>query len=81
MSRAAQDGDDRVQQLYSKAQADEKEGRLGQATEDYLEMIRLRPRLAAAHNNLGRLYYQQGKLSEAVESLSNACKLDPKLAP
>jgi tetratricopeptide (TPR) repeat protein len=82
LSRAAlQDTDDRIQQLYAEAQAHEKQGKIAEATEDYLEVIRLSPRMAVAHNNLGRLYYQQGKLNKAVESLRYACKLDPKLAP
>lgn len=77
---ASQTVDQRIEQLGAQAQNEEKNGRVDRAIEDYQEIIRLRPRLAAAHNNLGRLHYQQNKLEEAARSLGRACELDPKLA-
>jgi tetratricopeptide (TPR) repeat protein len=77
---ASQTVDARIQELYGRAQDDEKSGRVDRAIENYQAILRLNPRLTAAHNNLGRLYYQQNKLEEAVKSLSRACELDPKLA-
>lgn len=78
---ASQTADDRIQQLYGQAQEQEKLGHLDRAVEDYQEIVRLSPRLAAGYNNLGRLLYQQGKLEDAAQALRRACELDPKLAP
>ncbi len=77
---ASQMADERIQQLDNQAQEEEKNGNVDRAIESYREIIRLSPRLAAAHNNLGRLYYQQNKLEEATTSLKRACELGPKLA-
>jgi tetratricopeptide (TPR) repeat protein len=73
--------DDRVSVLYSEAHSAETTGQYAVAIEKYQQIVRLAPDLAAAYNNLGRLYYQQGQLEEAVHALSRACELDAKLAP
>lgn len=77
----AQNVDDRVEHLYEKARAHERDGHVDQAIQDYQEILRLKPRSAVVHNNLGRLYYQQTKLPEAVKSLRLACEIDPQLEP
>lgn len=70
---------DRTLQLYGEAKTAEKEGRADAAIEKYRAIITLNPKLAAAHNNLGRLYFQQGRLEEAIRSFQRACELDPAL--
>ena len=77
----SQGAGDRIQELYAKARAEEQRGRTDVAVQEYLEILRLDPKLAAAHNNLGRLYYQQGHLEEAVQSFKRACELNPNLEP
>ena len=71
--------DNRLQQLSTQAREDEKAGHVDQAVDDYKQIIELSPKLAPAYNNLGRLYYQQSKLGEAVKALNRACELDPSL--
>jgi tetratricopeptide (TPR) repeat protein len=77
---AAQDGKDRIQNLYAQSAANEKNGNLEEAIKDYREIIKLNPELPAAYNNLGRLYYRHGQFPEAIESLKLACQFAPKLA-
>jgi tetratricopeptide (TPR) repeat protein len=79
LTAASQDVGDRIQQLYAEAQNAEKEGRANVAIEKYRAIITLNPKLAAAHNNLGRLYFQQSRLEEAIRSFKRACELDPNL--
>jgi tetratricopeptide (TPR) repeat protein len=73
--------DDRISQLYSEAHSAETAGQSALAIEKYQQILKLAPNLAAGYNNLGRLYYQQGQLEEAVRALSRACELNAKLAP
>jgi tetratricopeptide (TPR) repeat protein len=47
----------------------------------YKEAIRLDPKEAKAHNNLGLPLYKQGDLVGAVACFKEALRLDPKLAP
>jgi protein O-GlcNAc transferase len=55
-------------------------GRDGRAI-DYLQaVLRLKPRLAAAHNNLGNVFIIQRKLPEAVASFQEAVRLQPDFA-
>lgn len=72
---------DRTQQLYEEAKQEEKSGHPDAAIQKYKEIIALKPDLAAAYNNLGRLYYQQGQMEEAVKALQRAAQIDPKLEP
>lgn len=77
---AAQDVEERVQNLYAESAANEKDGNLEGAIKDYREIIKLNPVLPAAYNNLGRLYFRHGQFPEAIETLNRACQLAPKLA-
>jgi len=43
----------------------------------YSEAIRLDPGLAAAHTNLGNLYFRRGQRSDALRCYETACALDP----
>jgi tetratricopeptide (TPR) repeat protein len=67
--------DDRISELYSQAQSAESAGQSALAIDKYREILRLEPNLAAAYNNLGRLYYH------AIHALSHVCELNAKLAP
>jgi tetratricopeptide (TPR) repeat protein len=77
----AQAGGDRTQQLYEQAKLAEQAGHSDEAIQKYQEIIKLNPGLAAAYNNLGRLYYRQGQLENAIKPLQHAIQLEPKLEP
>ncbi|HLJ91132.1 MAG TPA: tetratricopeptide repeat protein, partial [Candidatus Angelobacter sp.] len=79
-SPAKEDTGGRIQLLYQDAVRSEKQGRIDQAIGDYQAITRLNPKLAAAYNNLGRLYWQKGNLEAAITTLKHACKLNPALA-
>lgn len=70
-----------VQQLYQKAHADQQAGRSEQAIADYRELLRLDPSIAAAYNNLGRLYFTLNRFPEAVATLEKGLALQPDMAP
>jgi tetratricopeptide (TPR) repeat protein len=72
--------DNRIQQLHAEAKAEEALGNLENAVQKYLGILQLDPKLPAAHNNLGKLYFQQARFSEAIKTLKRACELDPDLA-
>jgi tetratricopeptide (TPR) repeat protein len=76
----SQNVDDRIQQLYTEAQSEDRQGRGDAAIQKYQAILRLNPKLPAAYNNLGQLYFQQGRFEEAIKSLKKACELDSKLA-
>lgn len=81
MASFAQGRSDRIQQLYAQAKLDESSGHAEEAIQKFQEIIKLDPTLAAAYNNLGRLYYQNGHLQEAIKPLRQASQIDPKLEP
>jgi superkiller protein 3 len=70
-----------VTQLYQEAKAAEAAGHQDEAIGKYQLMIRSAPGLAAAHSNLGHLYYQAGKLDQALPELLRACQLDKTIEP
>jgi tetratricopeptide (TPR) repeat protein len=76
-----QDAESRIQQFYSEARSEEQRGDLGAAIEKYHEILQLDPKMAAAYNNLGRLYFRQSRFPEATEALKHALQLDARLAP
>lgn len=47
------------------------------ATEKYQELIKANPDNLEAHFNLGRIYYQQGKLQEARVELEEVVRINP----
>jgi tetratricopeptide (TPR) repeat protein len=75
----SQDFEQRIRQLDTEARAEEKQGHPDAAILKYQEIVRLSPQLPAAHNNLGRLLYQQGRFQDAIGSLQRASMLDPSL--
>jgi Tfp pilus assembly protein PilF len=46
----------------------------------FLQMVKEYPDAAMGHFSLGKLYLEEGRFAEAVPSLENAVKLDPKYA-
>jgi tetratricopeptide (TPR) repeat protein len=68
-----------VQQLYAQAQAAQQRDDIPAAIQKYREMIRLAPHLAAAYNNLGRLYFNQLDFEHAAQTLSKGLKLNPDM--
>jgi tetratricopeptide (TPR) repeat protein len=69
-----------VQQLYAQAQAAQQRDDIPTAIEKYREMIRLAPHLAAAYNNLGRLYFNQHDYGHAAQTLAQGLRLNPDMA-
>jgi tetratricopeptide (TPR) repeat protein len=68
-----------VQQLYAQAQAAQQQNDIPAAIQKYREMIRLAPHLAAAYNNLGRLYFNQHDYGHAAQTLAQGLKLNPDM--
>jgi tetratricopeptide (TPR) repeat protein len=68
-----------VQQLYAQAQAAQKRGDDATAIQKYRSMIRLAPHLAAAYNNLGRLYFNQHDYQHAADTLAEGLRLNPEM--
>ena len=57
----------------------ESEGRLEEAAAHLVESIRLEPRNARAHSNLGNVRFAEGRFGEAVRCYDDALHLDPGL--
>ena len=68
-----------VQQLYAEAQSAQANGDRATAILKYKAMLKLAPRLAAAYNNLGMLYYQQQEFPEAAAVLEKGLKINPHM--
>ena len=68
-----------VQRLYAEAQAAEQQGDTAAAIEKYRQMIRLAPHLAAAYNNLGRLYFNQRDYKDAEPVLEHGLRINPAM--
>jgi tetratricopeptide (TPR) repeat protein len=66
-----------VQQLYAEAHAAQSRGDTDTAVDRYQQILKLAPRLAAAYNNLGLIYYQKHDLQQAVDTFEKALRLDP----
>src|SRR5882757_9322009 len=68
-----------VQQLYAQAQAAQQRQDIPTAIEKYRQMIRLAPHLAAAYNNLGRLYFNQHDYGNAAQTLAQGLRLNANM--
>src|SRR5215831_10282127 len=66
--------------LYEQARTAEAAGDIRTAEEKYERIVSLRPDIAEAYANLGRLYYQQQQLEQAAHCLKKAIELKPHLA-
>jgi len=70
---------ERIRQLDAQAREQERQGDAEAAIKDYQEIIKLDPKLTVAYNNLGRIYYQEGRFEEALAPLKRAMELDPHI--
>lgn len=68
-----------VQLHYERAQRALGEGRSETAAQEFQEILKLDPKKAEAHANLGVIAYQQRRYSEAAQAFSAALKLSPSL--
>src|ERR1700686_5268976 len=71
----------RIAQLYEKARAEQANGADDAAVADYLEILRLDPKLGAAYNNLGRLYYNMARYADAAQILAKGLRVDGSMHP
>jgi tetratricopeptide (TPR) repeat protein len=73
-------GADSVDSLYAEAKAAQAAGDLATATAKYREILKLDPSLGPAYNNLGMLYFKQGRYQDAVNVLERGLKVDPSMS-
>ncbi len=73
------EGDARVQELYSQAKAAQSRGDIAGAIAKYEEILRIAPRLGPAYNNLGALYFRQRDYQKAVPVLEQGLKINPAM--
>jgi tetratricopeptide (TPR) repeat protein len=81
-SAAAQAADEvtpQVQQLYQEAKTAQQRNDIGVAIQKYQEMIKLAPHLAAAYNNLGRLYFNEHDYAHTAEVLKRGLEINPDM--
>ena len=71
------EGDTRVQELYGRAKAAQSQGDLMTAIARYEQILRIAPRLGAAYNNLGALYFRQRDYRKAATVLEEGLKISP----
>ncbi len=64
---------------FARAQSALQQGRLHEAESEFLEVLRLDPKRAEAHANLGAIAYQQGRYGQAIQSFSEALRINPAL--
>jgi tetratricopeptide (TPR) repeat protein len=71
--------DPRVERLYTEAKDAQARGDQAGAIAKYEAILELAPRLGAAYNNLGLIYFQQRDYRQAVIILEKGLKVDPKM--
>lgn len=71
--------EDAVEELYSQALAAKRSGDLSAAIASYQAILKVSPKLAAAHNNLGLLYFQQNNFPAATRAFEQGLRIDPKM--
>jgi tetratricopeptide (TPR) repeat protein len=72
--------DPEVQRLYAEAKAAQASGNTADAIAKYQEMLTISPRLAAAYNNLGLIYFKQRDYANAAAILEKGLKIDPSMS-
>jgi tetratricopeptide (TPR) repeat protein len=80
MAQAQGSGTDRVDRLHAEAKAAEARGDIAAAIASYESILKLAPRLAAAYNNLGALYFRQGEYRRAIDVLQRGLAIDPAMS-
>jgi tetratricopeptide (TPR) repeat protein len=68
---------DQVEEHFAAAQQAQQQGRLDDAVQEYLAVLKLAPGLPEAYVNLGLVYYAQSKFDDSARALSTAGKLRP----
>lgn len=68
-----------VQELYAAAKTAQARGELAEAIARYQEILRIAPKLAAAYNNLGALYFRDHDYVKAAAVLERGLKVDPSM--
>jgi tetratricopeptide (TPR) repeat protein len=82
-SRQAQSANEvtpQVQELYEQAKAAQQGNDIATAIQKYQEMIQLAPHLAAAYNNLGRLYFNEHDYARTAEVLKRGLEINPDMS-
>jgi tetratricopeptide (TPR) repeat protein len=69
----------RVQELYGQAKTAQSQGDIATAIARYEEILRIAPRLGAAYNNLGALYFRQREYQKAAKVLEAGLKISPAM--
>ena len=72
-----EEGDARVQELYSQAKAAQSRNDIPTAIAKYEEILRIAPRLGPAYNNLGALYFRERSYQKAAAVLEQGLKINP----
>ena len=70
-----------MEDLFERAKALHIEGRLDEAEDAYLELLRADPEDFKAHNNLGTVYEDKMELETAVTSYRRALEISPDASP
>jgi tetratricopeptide (TPR) repeat protein len=70
----------RVDRLHAEAKAAEARGDIPAAISSYEAILKLAPRLAAAYNNLGALYFREGQFRKAADVLERGLTIDPTMS-
>ena len=68
---------DQLQEHFLAAQQAQQQGRLDDAVDEYLAVLKLAPGLPEAYVNLGLVYYAQSRFGDSARELSTAGKLRP----
>lgn len=58
-----------------------REGKLGEARQNFIRATELEPKCHEAWNNIGLTYYREGNLDKAAEAYMNAIELEPGFVP
>ena len=75
-----QNSQQQLQTHYQRAQEALRQQRYDEAAAEFQRILRLNPRVAEAHANLGVIYYTQRRYPEASEAFTEALKLKPSLS-
>ncbi len=76
----AGENDSRIEDLYGEAKQAQARGDVAGAIAKYEEILRIAPKLGAAYNNLGALYFRQRDFRQAAAVLERGLKMDPAMA-
>jgi len=68
---------DPLREIYQKVERLVKDGRQTEAVSELEKLVEMHPDFAAAHNDLGILYYNQGDKEKALRHYEHAVRIDP----